>query len=472
MNPALTQLPSTDPAQLLRFRDRQYSAELIATALLHFDLFTWLDQNGGVKDADIAAHFGIIARPLDVLMTLCRASGLVTTDASGGNHLTAQAREHFVKGSPWYLGPYYAPIRDTPIVQGFLNVLRTGKPGNWQAKSDAKDWHESMLDPEFARSFTDLMNCRGMIFGQFLARAITPHLGTRTHLLDVGGGSGIYSSTMTAAHPQLRATVLEQPPVDALVRQEIAKHGLSDRVQVVAGDMFQVTWPQADIVLISNVLHDWDEPVVVQLLAGLGFALLLNEPTPARQFARTALLIPMVLPPIVVGILWRVIFTVDVSPMHRAAAALGMPIPSILTDPALALWAISLVEAWEWFPFTMLMVLAALQMVPASPLEAARIDGASRWQVFRYVVFPYIKPTLVIAGLFRLIDSIKAFPLIFILTDGGPGDVTQVTNYYAYKQAFTFSLWGYGSAIATLVVAGTVLLSWLIDRATGAAHDK
>ncbi len=237
-----------------------------------------------------------------------------------------------------------------------------------------------------------------------------------------------------------------------------------------------------------NYLDLWDDPrfissvwvqvklsvatVVVQLLAGLGFALLLNEPTPARQFARTALLIPMVLPPIVVGILWRVIFTVDVSPMHRAAAALGMPIPSILTDPALALWAISLVEAWEWFPFTMLMVLAALQMVPASPLEAARIDGASRWQVFRYVVFPYIKPTLVIAGLFRLIDSIKAFPLIFILTDGGPGDVTQVTNYYAYKQAFTFSLWGYGSAIATLVVAGTVLLSWLIDRATGAAHDK
>ena len=212
--------------------------------------------------------------------------------------------------------------------------------------------------------------------------------------------------------------------------------------------------------------------VLLQLLAGLGFALLLNEPTPAKRFARTALLIPMVLPPIVVGILWRVIFTVDVSPMHRAAAWLGMPIPSILTDPDLALWAIAIVEAWEWFPFTMLMVLAALQMVPTSPLEAAQMDGANRWQVFRYVVFPYIKPTLVVAGLFRLIDSIKAFPLIFILTDGGPGDVTQVTNYYAYKQAFTFSLWGYGSAIATLVVAGTVLLSWLIDRATGSPHDR
>jgi len=258
MNPALTLLPSSDPAQLLRFRDRQYSAELIATALLHFDFFTWLVQNDGVTSNAISAHFGFIARPLDVLLTLCRASGLVSTDAAGGHQLTAQAREHLVKGSPWFLGPYYAPIKDTPIVQGFLQVLRTGKPGNWQAKSDAKDWHESMLDPEFARSFTDLMNSRGMVFGQFLAKGITPHLGQRRHLLDVGGGSGIYSSTMVAAHEQLSATVLEQSPVDAIVRKEIEKHGLTDRVQVVAGDMFQVTWPQADIVLLSNVLHDWD----------------------------------------------------------------------------------------------------------------------------------------------------------------------------------------------------------------------
>lgn len=258
MNPALTLLPSSDPAQLLRFRDRQYSAELIATALLHFDFFTWLCQNDGATSDAIVVHFGFIARPLDVLLTLCRASGLVSTDAAGGHHLTAQAREHLVKGSPWFLGPYYAPIKDTPIVQGFLQVLRTGKPGNWQAKSDAKDWHESMLDPEFARSFTDLMNSRGMVFGQFLAKGITPHLGQRRHLLDVGGGSGIYSSTMVAAHEQLSATVLEQSPVDAIVRKEIEKHGLTDRVQVVAGDMFQVAWPQADIVLLSNVLHDWD----------------------------------------------------------------------------------------------------------------------------------------------------------------------------------------------------------------------
>lgn len=212
--------------------------------------------------------------------------------------------------------------------------------------------------------------------------------------------------------------------------------------------------------------------VILQLAIGLGIALLLNADTPIRKIARSGLLLPMVLPPIVVGILWRIMFTVDVSPMHRFMAWIGLPVKSLLTDPDTALWAIVAVETWEWFPFTMLMTLAALQMIPASPIEAARIDGARDHQIFWYITLPYIRQTLVVAGLFRLIDSIKAFPLIFVLTDGGPGDVTEVTNYYAYRQAFTFSLWGFGSAIATLMVVGIFVLSWLIDRLTGRTHAE
>lgn len=222
-------------------------------------------------------------------------------------------------------------------------------------------------------------------------------------------------------------------------------------------------WVQAKLSLAT---------VFTQLLVGLGVALLLNGGTKVREFARSGFLIPMVLPPIVVGILWRIMYTVDISPMHRVMAAIGLPVGSLLTNPDTALWAIVAAETWEWFPFTMLMVLAALQMIPDSPIEAARIDGASEWQIFRYVVFPYVQQTLVVAGLFRLIDSIKAFPLIFVLTDGGPGDVTEVTNYYAYRQAFTFSLWGYGSSIAMLMVIGIFVLSWIIDRMTGVVHAE
>jgi multiple sugar transport system permease protein len=204
--------------------------------------------------------------------------------------------------------------------------------------------------------------------------------------------------------------------------------------------------------------------VALQLGVGLGVALLLNARSRFLETVRTAFILPMVLPPIVVAVVWKILFTPDISPLHRSLEALGAPVHSLIADPDLALWAIALADTWEWFPFTMLMVLAALQMVPSEPIEAARIDGAGRVALFRYVLFPYIRPTLVIAGLFRLIDSIKAFPLIYVLTNGGPGTATEVTNYYAFVESFNFSYWGYGSAIATLMVAGVLLLSLLLGR--------
>lgn len=258
--------PSTDPALLLRFRDRQYSAEALAAALLHLDLFTWLHRNPGTDTAGLCQALGTVPRPTDVLLTLARAGGFLTTDASGRHHLTPLGREYLVQGSPWFLGPYYAPIGDTPVVRGFLQVLRTGKPANWQAQKEGKDWHASMLSEDFARSFTDLMNSRGLALGQALARALPPHLASRAHLLDIGGGSGIYAAAILALHPHLRATVLEQSPVDRITRSEIARHGLADRIQVVAADMFAGGWPPADCLLFSNVLHDWDTPEVGELL--------------------------------------------------------------------------------------------------------------------------------------------------------------------------------------------------------------
>jgi multiple sugar transport system permease protein len=177
----------------------------------------------------------------------------------------------------------------------------------------------------------------------------------------------------------------------------------------------------------------------------------------------------MVLPPIVVAVVWKVIFTPDVSPMHRTLAAISLPLHSLIADPATALWAIAAADTWEWFPFTMLMVLAGLQMIPGEPIDAARIDGAGRLALFRYILLPYLRPTLVVAGLFRLIDSIKAFPLIYVLTNGGPGTATEVTNYYAFAESFNFSYWGYGSAIAMLMVASVLLLSWIIGRFGGEA---
>jgi len=211
--------------------------------------------------------------------------------------------------------------------------------------------------------------------------------------------------------------------------------------------------------------------VALQLGVGLGLALLLDGRSAVLRATRTVFLIPMVLPPIVVALIWKIIYTPDVSPVHRALEAAGWPVRSLIANPDTALWAIAFADTWQWFPFTLLMVLAALQTLPADPVEAASLDGANRWQLFRYIVFPHIRPVLVVCGLFRLIDSFKAFPLIYVLTDGGPGNVTEVTNYYGFIQAFNFSYWGYGSAIAMVILAGVFLLSWGVGKLGWNTHE-
>ena len=262
----LKQSATCEPTLLLRYRDRQYAAEMLAVAINKLNLFTWIDAQGSVSTEAIAREFGLASRPLDVLLTLCRASGLITTRKQT-HQLTLLAKESLVESAPWFLGPYYAPVAESPIAQSCLHALTKGCPANWQASEDGSDWHESMMDQEFAQAFTDVMNCRGIALGQALADALMPMIRSVDHVLDVGGGSGIYSAVLAAKNPHLRATVLEQAPVDTIAKSEIQRHALEDRIDVVSGNMFEVAWPDAiDCILLSNVLHDWDLPEVQQLI--------------------------------------------------------------------------------------------------------------------------------------------------------------------------------------------------------------
>jgi multiple sugar transport system permease protein len=211
--------------------------------------------------------------------------------------------------------------------------------------------------------------------------------------------------------------------------------------------------------------------VAFQLLLGLGAALLLHRRLRFLEAIRALFIIPMVLPPIVVAIIWKVLFTPDISVLDWIMGVLCLPQPAWLAHPRLALPAIIIADVWEWFPFALLMLLAALQMMPTEPLEAARIDGAGAWQVFRYVVLPLLRPAIVVTVLFRLIESVKAFPLIFVMTGGGPGTVTEATNYYAFLQGFNYSLIGYAAAISVVVLASVLVISHFIITAVGARVD-
>lgn len=266
MNPNLTTAPGTDPTAILRYRDGLYAADLLAAAISHLDLFTWLADHSGATDQSICKHFGFAARPVDVLLTLCRANGFVETNSVGEHHLTKTAEEHLVRSSPFFLGAYYDSMKDRPVTLDYLKVLQTGRPANWASLEDQEDWHNAMLEEDFANQFTAAMDCRGLALGQALAKSVGPLLGDRQNVLDVGGGSGIYANTLVAAHRQLRAQVLDQSPVDAIAHKAIETHRLSDRVEVVTANMFADPWPEADIHLLSNVLHDWDFPEVRSIL--------------------------------------------------------------------------------------------------------------------------------------------------------------------------------------------------------------
>ena len=266
----LTDAPRTDPTFLYRSRDELYAVDMLIAALKGFDLFTWLDGHPGSVD-DIARHFGFHARPVDVMTTLFVARGLL--ERSGDAlRLTDEAREHLVASSPWFLGPYFPRLTDRPIALDLVEVLRNDRPANYASRKNEADWHKAMETEQVAEEFTAAMDCRGRLLAQALAKQLD--LADRRRLLDVAGGSGIYACALAAQFPALTGSVFEKPPVDRIAQRAIDKRGFASRVDVVAGDMLNDGLPRGyDVHLWSNVLHDWDVPIVKQLLQSSALAL-------------------------------------------------------------------------------------------------------------------------------------------------------------------------------------------------------
>jgi 3-hydroxy-5-methyl-1-naphthoate 3-O-methyltransferase len=259
----LTLSPTNDPTTIYRYRDGIYATDLLACALVYLDFFSWLSKQSVTKE-EICRHFNIAQRPTDVMLTLFASMGLL--ERSGEKvSLTPLAREHLVSTAPFYLGPYYASLKDRPVTKDFLQVLRTDKPANWGSFKDEKDWAKAMEDETFATNFTAAMDCRGVFLGQALAKKLD--LSGCKRLLDVAGGSGIYACALAAHNPNLTAAVFEKAPVDKVAAAAIGKRGYSGRVKVIQGDMFKDSLPpDFDVHLLSNVLHDWNEETVEQIL--------------------------------------------------------------------------------------------------------------------------------------------------------------------------------------------------------------
>lgn len=217
---------------------------------------------------------------------------------------------------------------------------------------------------------------------------------------------------------------------------------------------------QTVLISIKNTLVFVAGTVSVELLLGLGLALLFSQETKLAQFIRSFLLIPMALPPLVVGLIWKALYNADFGVIAYYLKALGFNIGrGPLGELSVAMPAVILVDVWQWTPLLMVIFLAGLKSLPEEPFEAAFVDGASRWQSFHYLTLPLLKPTFLIAFLLRTVQSFKVFDIIYATTAGGPGQATTVLNYHIYTVGLTFFDMGYAAALANILLLLVTILS-------------
>ena len=216
---------------------------------------------------------------------------------------------------------------------------------------------------------------------------------------------------------------------------------------------------------LRNTLVFTVSSVTIEFLLGLGLALLLDRYVRKLNVLKTLLMLPMMLPPVAVAITWKLIYEPQFGILNELMFNLGLPPQAWAGDARLAMLSLIIADVWQWTPFMFLLMLAGLASLPIEPYEAAAIDGASSWRQFRDLTLPFLKPVIAIALLLRIMDALRLFDLVFILTGGGPADRTKTLSLYIYQVAYRFADQSYAAAISLFVLFATVAFSsWFIKR--------
>ncbi len=214
------------------------------------------------------------------------------------------------------------------------------------------------------------------------------------------------------------------------------------------------------IIAIGNTLFFVAATVGLELVLGLGLALLLLGESRMMRIVRSFFIIPMALPSLVVGLVWKSLYNVDFGALPYYLKLLGVAMGrGPLGESRLAMPAIILIDIWQWTPLVMILFLAGLKSLPLEPYEAARVDGASRWQSFWRITLPLLKPTILIVLLLRTMQGFKVFDIIYATTAGGPGTATTVLNYHIYTMGMVFFKMGYAAALANILLVIVTILA-------------
>ncbi len=268
---------------------------------------------------------------------------------------------------------------------------------------------------------------------------------------------------LISVYPLIQGILLGFTDAKAGLNQPVNLNGVDNYTKLLGNDLF---WNSFRIGLI------WAFGVtILQFLASLGLALLLNLNLRLRWLARTLALVPWAMPPVVIAIMWRLMLNPTYGPVNESLRAVGLPGDiNWLGDFSTALPAVIVVGVWAGMPQTTVTLLAGLQNVSVDLHEAAAIDGAGTWQRFWHVTLPALRPVIFAITSLDLIWNFNSFALVFVLTAGGPGGKTMLPALFAYNEAFKYGNFGYAAAMGNVMVV--VIAAFLFVYLRGQARSR
>jgi multiple sugar transport system permease protein len=204
--------------------------------------------------------------------------------------------------------------------------------------------------------------------------------------------------------------------------------------------------------------------VAIELVLGLGLALLISRLGRMRTLVTSLLLVPVMIAPVAVAIQGIVIFNNSWGPLNYVLHQVGLNAPVWLGNRSVALYTILLADVWQWTPFVAIMMSAGLRTLPADVYEAAAVDGASRFGLFRTITLPLLQPLIIITVLIRAMDIFKTFDTVYVMTGGGPGDATETASFYTYLQGLRFFSFGYAAAVSYIQLAIISVVATILVR--------
>ena len=207
--------------------------------------------------------------------------------------------------------------------------------------------------------------------------------------------------------------------------------------------------------------------VAIEFVLGFALAWLIWNFIERQRLLTTLLLVPMMLAPVAVGLIWRLLLQGDFGMVSYYMHAIGLlsPTSAVFSSPSLVMPTIIAIDVWQWTPFVTLIILAGLMSLPRSPFEAATMDGAGPWRQFVDIMLPLLRPIIALVLLLRGIDAFKEFDKVFILTGGGPGTVSELLSIYAYRVNFKTWNLGYGAAVSFMVYLVVLILCSIFYKA-------